>query len=101
MIRHLGRPADRAEVPGKASAELVLRLLCQEDVFKGLMAIDFGTSNSTVTLYDPGVVEDLTGLAPEQENRLKELLLSELMDNDCECKLPDADPQAWRGQLDG
>jgi hypothetical protein len=43
-------------------------LLCQEDVFKGLIAMDFGTSNSTVTLYDPGVVEDLTGLAPEQGN---------------------------------
>ena len=60
----------RVEVPGKAAAEANLRLLCQEDVFKGLIAIDFGTSNSTVTLYDPGVVEDLTGLAPEQETRL-------------------------------
>jgi hypothetical protein len=101
--RSLGGPlevAARVEVPGKASAEVLLRLLCQEDVFKGLMAIDFGTSNSTVTLYDPGVVEDLTGLAPEQENRLKELLLSELMDDDCNCKLPDADPQAWRSLIE-
>jgi hypothetical protein len=101
--RSLGGPlevAARAEVPGKASAELLLRLLCQEDVFKGLMAIDFGTSNSTVTLYDPGVVEDLTGLAPEQEHRLKELLLSELMDDDCGGKLPDADPQAWRSLIE-
>src|SRR5262249_16381690 len=56
----------RVEVPGKAACEFVLRLLCQEDVFKGLIALDFGTSNSTITLYDPGVVEDLTGLAPEQ-----------------------------------
>jgi hypothetical protein len=92
--------AARAEVPGKASCELTLRLLCQEDIFKGLIAIDFGTSNSTVSLYDPGVVEDLTGLAPEQENRLKELLLTELMDEDCNCKLPDADPQAWRGLIE-
>jgi hypothetical protein len=90
----------RAEVPGKAAAEVGLRLLCQEDVFKGLIAIDFGTSNSTVTLYDPGVVEDLTGLAPEQENRLRELLLSELMNEDCSCKLPDADPEAWRGLVE-
>jgi hypothetical protein len=90
----------RAEVPGRAAAEVVLRLLCQEDVFKGLMAMDFGTSNSTVTLYDPGVVEDLTGLAPEQENRLKELLLTELMNEDCSCKLPDADPEAWRGLVE-
>jgi hypothetical protein len=92
--------AARAEVPGKASQELTLRLLCQEDVFKGLIAIDFGTSNSTVTLYDPGVVEDLTGLAPEQENRLKELLLTELMDEDGNCKLADADPSAWRGLIE-
>jgi hypothetical protein len=92
--------AARAELPGKAAAELTLRLLTQEDIFKGLIAIDFGTSNSTVTLYDPGVVEDLTGLAPEQENRLKELLLTELMDEDCNCKLPEVDPQAWRGLLE-
>jgi hypothetical protein len=90
----------RAEIPGKAAAEFVFRLLCQEDVFKGLIAIDFGTSNSTVTLYDPGVVEDLTGLAPEQEARLKELLLTELMNDDCSCKLPDADPEAWRGLVE-
>src|SRR5438067_2207566 len=50
----------RVEVPGKAACEFHLRLMCQEDVFKGLVAMDFGTSNSTVTLYDPGVVEDLT-----------------------------------------
>jgi hypothetical protein len=90
----------RAEVPGKASCELPLRLLCQEDVFKGLIAMDFGTSNSTVTLYDPGVVEDLTGLAPEQEARLKELLLTELMQDDCSCKLADADPEAWRSLVE-
>ena len=100
--RSQGGPLDvaaRAEVPGKAAHELTLRLLCQEDVFKGLVAIYFGTSNSTVTLYDPGVVEDLTGLAPEQESRLRELLLTELMDDDGACKLPDADPQAWRGLI--
>jgi hypothetical protein len=101
--RSLGRSlevAARVEVPAKAVTELTLRLLCQEDVFKGLMAIDFGTSNSTVTLYDPGVVEDLTGLAPEQETRLKELLLTELMNDDCSCKLPDADPQAWQALIE-
>jgi hypothetical protein len=90
----------RAEVPGKAACEFVFRLLCQEDVFKGLIAMDFGTSNSTVTLYDPGVVEDLTGLAPEQEARLKELLLTELMNEDGSCKLPDADPEAWHGLVE-
>jgi hypothetical protein len=90
----------RAEVPGRAACELTLRLLAQEDVFKGLIAIDFGTSNSTVTLYDPGVVEDLTGLAPEQEARLKELLLTELMDDDGSCKLTGADAQAWRGLIE-
>jgi hypothetical protein len=90
----------RVEVPGKASCEFALRLLCQEDVFKGLIAMDFGTSNSSITLYDPGVVEDLTGLAPEQENRLKELVLTELMKEDCSCKLPDAEPEAWRGLVE-
>jgi hypothetical protein len=92
--------AARVEVPGSASAEFTLRLLCQEDVFKGLIAMDFGTSNSTVTLYDPGVVEDLTGLAPEQELRLKELLLTDLMEEDGSCKLPGIDPQAWRGLIE-
>jgi hypothetical protein len=103
MERGLGGSLESAvhvEIPGKASSELTLRLLCQEDVFKGLIAMDFGTSNSTVTLYDPGVVEDLTGLAPEQEARLRELLLTELMHDDCSCKLPDADPEAWRGLVE-
>src|SRR5262249_59056851 len=90
----------RAQVPGKASCDVLLRLLCQEDLFKGLIAMDFGTSNSSVALYDPGVVEDLSGLAPEQETRLKELLLTELMNEDCACKLPDADPEAWRGLVE-
>src|SRR5207253_5860365 len=56
--RSLGGPLEvyaRAEVPGQASCEFLLRLLCQEDLFKGLIAMDFGTSNSTVALYDPGV----------------------------------------------
>jgi hypothetical protein len=90
----------RAEVQGVASCDFMLRLLCQEDLFKGLIAMDFGTSNSTVALYDPGVVEDLSGLAPEQETRLKELLLTELMNEDCSCKLPDAEPEAWRGLVE-
>jgi hypothetical protein len=101
--RSLGGPLEvyaRAEVPGQASCELLLRLLCQEDLFKGLMAMDFGTSNSTVTLYDPGVVEDLTGLAPEQETRLKELLLTELIAEDGSCKLPGVEADAWRSLVE-
>jgi hypothetical protein len=86
----------RAEVPGQATSDFLLRLSCQEDLFKGLIAMDFGTSNSTVTLYDPGVIEDLTGLAPEQEARLKEVLLVELMNEDGSCKLPEVDPEAWK-----
>jgi hypothetical protein len=101
--RSLGGPLDvyaRAEVPGQAACEVLLRLQCQEDLFKGLIAMDFGTSNSTVTLYDPGVVEDLTGLAPEQESRLKELLLTELMQEDSSCKLPGVDADAWRSLIE-
>jgi len=101
--RSQGGPLDvnaRVEVPGRAAHEFVLRLLCQEDVFKGLVAMDFGTSNSTITLYDPGVVEDLTGLAPEQEGRLKDLLLTELMADDCSCKLRDAEPDAWQALVE-
>ena len=31
----------------------------------GFVAIDFGTSNSTVTLYDPGVVEEVVQDTPD------------------------------------
>jgi hypothetical protein len=42
--------------------------------FPGWFAIDFGTSNSTVTLYDPRRVDPPQNLPKEQEERLRELL---------------------------
>jgi hypothetical protein len=100
--RSLGGPLEvyaRAEVPGHVSCEFLLRLLCQEDLFKGLIAMDFGTSNSTVTLYDPGVVEDLTGLAPEQEARLKELL-TDLIRDDGSARLPGVEAETWQALVE-
>ena len=44
-------------------------------IYPGWFAIHFGTSYSTVTLYDPGKVESPKNLLPkEQEKRLRELL---------------------------
>ena len=45
-----------------------------ELIFPGWLAIDFGTSNSTVTLFDPRVVAPPKTLPKEQEKRLRELL---------------------------
>lgn len=42
--------------------------------FPGWLAIDFGTSNSTVTLFDPGMIAPPTGLPQEQENKLRHIL---------------------------
>jgi hypothetical protein len=42
--------------------------------FPGWLAIDFGTSNSTVTLHDPGVRHPIKGLPQEQEQKLCEAL---------------------------
>jgi hypothetical protein len=42
--------------------------------YPGWFAIDFGTSNSTVTLYDPRRVDPPKNLPKEQERRLRELL---------------------------
>ncbi|MEC4818142.1 MAG: molecular chaperone [Scytonema sp. PMC 1069.18] len=42
-----------------------------ELTYPGWFAIDFGTSNSTVTLYDPKVIVTPDGLPTEQEGRLR------------------------------
>ena len=42
--------------------------------YPGWFAIDFGTSNSTVTLYDPKKVDPPQNLPKEQEERLRKLL---------------------------
>ncbi|MEM7556561.1 MAG: molecular chaperone, partial [Cyanobacteria bacterium P01_A01_bin.84] len=62
--------------------------------FPGWFAIDFGTSNSTVTLFDPIVVEILDILPKEQEKKLLELLEQwlSLPANDA---LPGVNPREW------
>ena len=47
-----------------------------EITYPGWFAIDFGTSNSTVTLYDPKTIVTPDGLPYEQEVRLRERLIS-------------------------
>jgi hypothetical protein len=42
--------------------------------FPGWLAIDFGTSNSTVTLYDSGLLSSRDGLPKEQEDKLRKEL---------------------------
>lgn len=44
----------------------------KENTYPGLLAIDFGTSNSTVTLFDPKHLLRQDGLPKEQEQRLRE-----------------------------
>jgi hypothetical protein len=66
-----------AEVPGRPEATLAgtLEVRCEESVFPGWLAIDFGTSNSTVTVFDDHRLVNYPGLPPEQENFLcRELL---------------------------
>ena len=61
------------EVPG-GLCEHSLLLKCHEESYKGWVAIDFGTSNSTVTLFDPKVVVPDKGLPPAQEAYLRQAL---------------------------
>jgi hypothetical protein len=68
--------------------------------YPGFIAIDLGTSNSTVTLHDRAVVEQITGLAAEQEDRLKDLIFKRIFSQeDASCLLPDVDPRDWDALL--
>ncbi len=53
----------------------------REITYPGWFAIDFGTSNSTVTLYDPKVIVTPDSLPTEQEVRLRDRLAAWL--NEC------------------
>lgn len=62
--------------------------------YPGWFAIDFGTSNSTVTLYDPKVIVTPDGLPLEQEVRLRQKLITWL--NHCPVdNLPGVSKDAW------
>jgi hypothetical protein len=62
--------------------------------FPGWLAIDFGTSNSTVTLFDTRKVPSLKTLPKEQEERLREHLMQWLSLPASEA-LPDVDSETW------
>jgi hypothetical protein len=65
-----------------------------ELTYPGWFAIDFGTSNSTVTLYDPKVIVTPDGLPSEQEERLRERMAAWL--NECPVDdVPGISRDAW------
>lgn len=64
----------RSEVPGGRPVDHLLRLQVRVGQFNGWLAIDFGTTNSTVTVYDPRDMQAVTGLPGAQEERLRTLL---------------------------
>ena len=68
-----------------------------EITYPGWFAIDFGTSNSTVTLYDPKVIVTPDSLPSEQEVRLRDRLAVWL--NQCPVdELPGISRDAWNAE---
>lgn len=63
----------RTVVEGQSVAH-VIKLVTQEKTFPGWLAIDFGTSNSSVTVYDNRKNITMPGLPAEQELELKQQL---------------------------
>ncbi|TVP57167.1 MAG: molecular chaperone [Nodularia sp. (in: Bacteria)] len=66
----------------------------QQKRFPGWFALDFGTSNSTVTLFDPIEVPIAEILPREQEIRLRDRL-SQWLSSPVEEALPDVNPYEW------
>lgn len=66
----------------------------QEIGFPGWLAIDFGTSNSTVTLFDPRGIPSINGLPKEQEKRLRERLAQWLSQSPADA-LPGVSASEW------
>ncbi|HLP89045.1 MAG TPA: molecular chaperone [Nostocaceae cyanobacterium] len=66
----------------------------QRKRFPGWFALDFGTSNSTVTLFDPIEVPIAEILPREQELRLRDRL-SQWLNSPASEALPDANPGEW------
>lgn len=66
----------------------------QQKRFPGWFALDFGTSNSTVTLFDPIEVPIAEILPREQEIRLRDRL-SKWLSSPPEEAVPDVNPYEW------
>ncbi|MEH2297300.1 molecular chaperone [Nostoc sp.] len=66
----------------------------QQKRFPGWFALDFGTSNSTVTLFDPIEVPIAEILPKEQEIRLRERL-SQWLSSPASVALPDVSADDW------
>ncbi|MDP5337017.1 MAG: molecular chaperone [Nodularia sp. (in: cyanobacteria)] len=62
--------------------------------FPGWLALDFGTSNSTVTLFDPMEVPIAEILPREQEIRLRDRMI-EWLSSPASVALPDVNPHDW------
>jgi hypothetical protein len=72
-----------------------INLVTQEKTFPGWLAIDFGTSNSSVTVYDNRKNITMPGLAAEQESELKQRLEKALS-----TPPQGISPEQWNGFLD-
>ena len=70
----------------------------KENPYPGLLAIDFGTSNSTVTLFDPNRILRQDGLPKEQEQRLRERV-SQWLNSSTANTLPGINANEWENFL--
>ncbi|MBD2616210.1 molecular chaperone [Nostoc punctiforme FACHB-252] len=69
------------------------------EAFPGWLAIDFGISNSTVTLYDPIGVPMASSLPKEQEMRLRQLL-AQWLNLPATNALPGVNANEWEKFID-
>ena len=81
-------------VAQEATVELTLYLRVKGADFPGLVAIDLGTTNTTVTVYDPGVQLSYPGLWPEQEECIRHLF-RKLVCDESGCQLDEMAPDLW------
>ena len=65
----------QATLEGAEPVRALLRLETKQQQFPGWLVIDFGTTNSTVSVFDPRSIPPQEGLHPEQEEVLRERLL--------------------------
>ncbi len=80
---------------GDQSATHQIQLVTQEKTFPGWLAIDFGTSSSSVTIYDNRKNITAPGLPAEQEAELKQQLEKVLTSPP-----PGISPEQWDRFLD-